>query len=96
MRELPGGFRLNLEVEGMKAQLMKFLTAGNDDLNRQVAAEFDRVMTDEGLAKLISETVSRVVTNTIIEEMEGFFKYGDGNAAIQEAVKSSLKKGMNL
>jgi hypothetical protein len=82
--------RIKLEVDGMKLQIVQALDAYTLQMNGNIKHILDNVCTKENITRIIQQTADKEINNAIEQEVQNFFRYGEGRHAISDAVKNKL------
>lgn len=83
---------LRLELAGMKHTIQTALLQHAEGISGQVQAAVDKFCTYENLEAIIKQQVESVVTQTVKSEIDDYFRYGAGRAAVRAAVLESFEK----
>ena len=79
---------IRLEIEHMKHSILHHMGLRNSDLGDAIEAEIDKA-----LACYPWETaVRKIVHQQITDQVEWFFKYGEGATAIRESLEAAVKE----
>lgn len=81
---------VRLEVQGMKHAIQTALMDHQQQLNRDIAAAVDAYCEPENLAAVVQGEVHRVLESVIKEEVQKFFRYGEGRKVVADAVKAKI------
>lgn len=81
---------IRIEFEHMKHTLLKALTEYQAGIDTSIREAVKLFCTTENLRCIIHAHVSRVLEGAIREEVERFFRYGEGRRAVAEAVRAKL------
>ena len=83
---------VRLEVENMRHTIQVALSQYLTQMDTDIQASLDSVCTPENVTRIVKETAEREIEGVIREEMQKFFRYGKGRAAVQDAVKAILER----
>ncbi|NII54364.1 hypothetical protein [Luteibacter sp. SG786] len=81
---------IRLEVEGMKHAICAAMTQYQAQMDEYVKTAVEEYCTPENLLAVISKNAKSVLDSVLRDEVERFFKYGDGRKAVAMAVIQSL------
>lgn len=81
---------IRLELEGMKYAIKAALSEHLIKMDADIQSEIDRVCTPENIASIVFETAKIEIKAAIDAEIHSFYRYGDGRAVIQKAVRDQL------
>ena len=84
---------IRLELDHMKYSILTALSQHAAQLDRDLRAAVDAYCTPANLARVIREQAKRTLDAVIKEEVNRFFMYGDGRAAVKAAVEQRLREG---
>lgn len=81
---------IRLEVQSMKhtvhAMLLKHAAQMDEDIQRAV----DSACTPENVSRIVEQTAGEEIKRAIEEEIQKFYRYGDGREAVREVVEKIL------
>ncbi len=83
---------LRLELEGMKFSLYRALDKYQVEWNKMVRNSIERYCNEENLQLVIDRVVEREINDAIQEEVENFYKYGEGRNIIREIIVKKLQE----
>jgi hypothetical protein len=81
---------IRLEVEGMKASILAAFTAHVASLDADIQAAVDDFCRPANIAAVVTEHVNAVIAQAVREEVERFYRYGEGRRAVARAVAEAL------
>jgi hypothetical protein len=81
---------IRLEVEGIRRTMSAMLAEHAVQMDADLREAVDAYCTPENLARVVKDAATRALDATIKEEVEKFFRWGDGRAAVAAAVKESI------
>lgn len=81
---------IRIEVEGMKHAICTAMTQYQLQMDEYVKAAVDEYCTPENLLAIITRQAKATLDGVLQDEVERFFKYGDGRKAVAMAVIQSL------
>ena len=84
---------LRLEVEHMKLSIQRALSLYATDLTDAIQEAVEKKCNSDELAQVMYREVDRVIEEAVKNEIERFYRYGDGREAIKEAVRVKLTQG---
>jgi hypothetical protein len=83
---------IRLTVEGMKHSIVAALTAYEHALSAEIKEAVQRACEPENIKQVIDRAATSVIEDAIKHEVEAFYRYGEGQRAIRDAVVERLKK----
>lgn len=83
---------IRLEIQGMKHAVQVALSDYAAKMNSEIQAAIEAACTAQHITAIIEETARREVDSAIRQEIERFFRYGDGRETIKAAVAAMLAK----
>ena len=83
---------IRLEIEGMKHTIMHAMTQYLTQMDADIQAAVERACKPEHISALIETTAREQIAKAVKTEIESFYSYGRGRAAIKEAVLKTLAK----
>ena len=81
---------IRMEVEGMKAQICTALREYAVQMDKDIQTAVDAYCTPENITRVIHQAAFAALDYAIKEEVDKFFRYGDGRKAVAAAVKESI------
>lgn len=81
---------IRLTVEGMKFSIVKAITEYEAVLAEETRKAVEAYCTPENIKAVIDREVAAALTAAIREEVDRFYRRGDGRRVIQQAVKETL------
>lgn len=81
---------IRLEVESMRYTIVTALTQYQAQLDSDIKKAVDLYCTPENIQKVIQDVTFSTLNYVIKEEVEKFFRYGEGRTVIAESVKETL------
>lgn len=85
---------ITLEVSRMKYGIQHALSQHHFQISEEIKNAVDRFCEPENINRIIQTQASTTLEKVIKEEIDHFFRTGDGRAVIAEAVKASLSKNL--
>lgn len=85
---------IRLEVDRMKYAICTALTQYEAQLSVEIQAAVDEYCKPENIDKVISSAVSETLSGVLRQEVEDFFRKGDGRDIVREAVYKRLKEAV--
>jgi hypothetical protein len=82
---------IRLEVEGMKHGILVALSEYAAKVDADIQAAVERYCQPENIARVVQAAAERSIDIAIKEEIDRFFRFGDGRRAISAAVEEQLK-----
>lgn len=77
---------IKLELEQMRIQIIHQLTAHNKEIEKAVSDELTKVINNYDF----EATISKISHEVIEDEIESYFKYGNGNGILKNSVRVAL------
>ena len=81
---------ISLELEGMRHSLKVALSEYAVQMDSQLQAAVDSYCEPTHLKAVISTIVANEIDRAVKEEVERFFRYGNGRYQVREAVNAQL------
>lgn len=81
---------IRLEVEHMKQSMVHACSIYLAKMDEQIQAAVERECTVENVTRIIQNAAAEAITKAIKEEVDAFFRYGDGRKVINKAVTEQL------
>lgn len=81
---------ITLEIAGMRSQMKIALSQHAVQMDKNVQEAIDAYCTSENLAHIVKTAARQALDQAIREEVDKFFRYGDGHKAVATAVKESI------
>lgn len=81
---------IRLEVEHMKHAMLAACSQYLVQLDEQVQAAVQKACTVENITRVVEQAADDAISKTIKEEIESFFRFGDGRRVIKDAVEKQL------
>jgi hypothetical protein len=81
---------IRLELHGIKQTLLVALADHNAQIDADVRAAIDRFCEPTTLRETVMSAATSAIKRAVQEEVESFFKYGNGRAAIKAAVQQAM------
>lgn len=81
---------IRLEVERMRHTMVTALTAASLKLDEDIQRAVEEFCQPEHIAQIIHDETERTLNVVIAEEVQKFFRYGEGRKAVAESVKKRL------
>lgn len=81
---------IRLEVEGMRHTLVTALTQHQAMLDEELVKAVNTYCEPDNISRIIQEMAREELGRAIAEEVENFFRRGNGRAAVAKAVKQAL------
>ena len=83
---------VRLEVQGIKHTMQIALAEYIVNMDADIQHAIEQACTAENIVKIIEKTAREAIDQSIKDEVSRFFRYGEGRAAIKEAVHTQLSK----
>lgn len=83
---------IRLSIDSMKQTVLAALTEYQAQVDADIQAALEECCTPEHLREVLHEETRRTLDAVIREEVESFFRYGEGRKVVAEAVKTKLLK----
>ncbi len=84
--------QIQLTVERMKASVTHVLIEHTKEISAEMQRQVDEALSVENIRAVIKDTLVREVNNALKNEVESFFRYGEGRASIKKGVQQALKE----
>jgi len=81
---------IRLEIEGMKQQICIALSEYSMQMDKDIQTAVDAYCTPENITRIVRQAAFNALNYVIKEEVDKFFRYGEGRKAVAEAVKGSI------
>ena len=82
---------IRMEVESMKHTICTALTQYEAQLSEEIQAAVEEYCKPENIDKVISSAVRETLSGVLRQEVEDFFRKGDGRDMVREAVYKRFK-----
>lgn len=82
---------IRFEIEGMRQSIAAMLTEHALQIDADVNRAVDEYISSGNLERLITQQVDMTLNSVIKDEIESFFKYGEGRRTINQSVSSCLQ-----
>lgn len=83
---------IRLELEGVKHTLNVMLVEYADIINSEIRDAVDKFCTPDNLQQIIDQQVEISISAAVKDEINEYFRYGAGRAAVRKAVLAALPK----
>lgn len=83
---------IRLEIEHMRETLCVALAEHRFMMDNYIKEAVDAYCTPENISRVVKESALKQLDIAIREEVEKFFRYGNGRKAVSEAVEAALTK----
>ena len=83
---------IRFELEHMKHAIMVAVSEHQVKMDSDMRAAIDAYCTPENIARIIHEAAWRALDAAIKEEVDTFFRRGDGRKAVAAAVREAILK----
>lgn len=81
---------LRIELERAKLSFVAMLSDAMVARDQEVKDAIERAMTPEALAAVVQREVNRAVEEAVRDEVEKFYRYGNGRSIVRDAVADRL------
>jgi hypothetical protein len=81
---------ITLEVAGIRHTMKTMLAQHAAQMDEDIKAAVDGYCTPENLASVVQRAARQALDTAVREEIDKFFRYGDGRKAVAAAVKDSI------
>ncbi len=81
---------IRLEVEGMRHAILTAFTEQAVKTDAYVRAEVERYCAPANIEQIIRTAAREALDSAIKQEVDSFFRYGEGRKAVAAAVKAKL------
>jgi hypothetical protein len=85
---------LRLELEGMKAAILRSFTEYTVQMDLDIRDAIERVCRPENLKRIVNEEVAKAVNEIVRSEVSSFYNYGEGAGSIRRLVGEILSGGL--
>jgi hypothetical protein len=83
---------IRFELEGMKRTMVTALAQHQKLMDQDIQDAVNSYCTPENIKRVIHEAAFRALDHAIKEEVDKFFRYGEGRKQIAEVIKEKLLK----
>jgi pyruvate/2-oxoglutarate dehydrogenase complex dihydrolipoamide dehydrogenase (E3) component len=83
---------IRLEIEGMKHTVMHAMTQYMYQMDADIKDAIERACRPEIILALIEKTARQEIEKAVVNEVEAFYRYGEGHAVIRDVVMASMLK----
>lgn len=81
---------VNVELQGMKLNIKHAIIERQGWLDEWLAQQLDEMLTPERLEADLKRQARDIIDRIVREEIEQFYRYGDGRQRIRDAVIAEL------
>lgn len=81
---------VSVELEGMKLHLKHAIAERQGWLDEWLEKQLNELLTPERLEADLKHQARDIIDRLVREEVEAYFRYGDGRSRIREAVEREL------
>ena len=81
---------ISVELQSMKLSLKHAIAERSLMLDGWITAEIDKALSEENVKFIIEQQVKRVIESVVNEEVNDFYRRGDGRAIIQKVINERL------
>jgi hypothetical protein len=92
MNSIPSVPIIRFELEGMKRTVVAALMEHQGQMNQDIQDAVNSYCTPENIRSVIHASAYRALDAVIKEEVDKFFRYGEGRKQIAEVIKEKLLK----
>lgn len=82
---------LHIEIEAMRMAVSRALLNQQETINAEMQAAIDAYCTSDAITAAIRQTATRAIDVALREEIEAFFRHGEGRKIVREAIADRLK-----
>lgn len=83
---------IRLEIEGIKHSVVRMLDEHLFQIDADVREAVERLVTPDIISGAIAREVANVMDIVIKEEVDRYYRYGEGRAAIKAAIIERLSR----
>ena len=83
---------IRLEIEGMRQTILAALTQHHVQLDTYIQSALEKYCSDDYIQGVVDASAKRALDEAIKGEVESFFRYGPGRAAVKAAIAERLKE----
>ena len=83
---------IKLEVAGMKYAIQTALLKHTAEMDEYVQQAVEAYCTDENIMRVVKTATTVALKDAIENAVSNFFKYGNGQTVVQQAIDESLLK----
>lgn len=83
---------ISLEIKGMRCSIQKALSQHLLETDAMVQKAIETYCSSDNIERIIQETTFRTIDAVVREEVEIYFRNGEGRKEISNAVKEVLSK----
>lgn len=83
---------IKFEIDGLKHTLVRCLSERAIEMDQYIQQEVESFCSDENLERVIKAYAKNALDTAIREEVDHFFRYGEGRIAVAEAVRENILK----
>ena len=81
---------IRIEIQSMKHAIKKAMSEHLVKMDADIQTAIERVCTPENIATIVFETAKIEIKAAIEQQIQNFYRYGNGRAAIKDAVQRQL------
>lgn len=81
---------IRLEVDRLRMSVLTALSEYSVQMDADLAAAIDAYCTPENIRAIIDGYVQKTIDQAVREEVDRFFRYGKGRAAVRRAVDEAM------
>lgn len=79
-----------IQLEGVRETLTGAVVLHQESITKDLLAAVESYCSPDNLQKVLETEVNKVLGNIIADEVRSFFTYGEGRAAVRDAVRSAV------
>lgn len=83
---------IRLEIEGMKHAISTALSEHAAKMDKDVQDAIQSYCAPDNIRRIISQAANKALSDTIREEVDAFFRYGEGRKIVAAAIKEKILK----
>jgi hypothetical protein len=83
---------IRLTLEGMRAEVLHALLSYEAELAEETRKAVEAFCTPENIQRVMQQHVHAVLSQAVRDEVEAYYRRGDGRAAVQLAVQEALHR----
>lgn len=83
---------IRLEVEHMKHSMVHACSVYLAKMDAQIQDAVEKACTVENITRIVETAADEAISKAIREEIDSYFRFGDGRRAIKEVVEKQLSQ----
>lgn len=86
---------IHLELRGLQLHIMDMMAYQQEKLQGMIKEAIEREVTSDAIQRIIETSARELLERSVREEMESYFRHGEGHKAISKRVASIIAKELN-